>query len=348
MSSTNVQDKAKVTGTVLPNGTLGSAKSFASTFVLEFEKPIVELEHKIEEMRSLAASSGMSNFEVEIERMQKKATRMREEVFSKLTRWQKVQLARHPRRPYTLDYIERICSSFLELHGDRCFADDHAIVSGIAELEGFQLVVMGHQKGRGTKENIYRNFGMANPEGYRKAIRLLALAQKFRLPVVTFIDTPGAYPGLGAEERGQAEAIARSLYEMARLDVPIMTFVIGEGGSGGALAISVADRIFMLEYSIYSVISPEGCASILYRDAGQAPQAAEALKLTADDLLELGIIDGIIPEPAGGAHENYDEIAKRIKDRILSTLPELIGESRLKLLEARHRKYERIGYFLES
>ncbi len=241
--------------------------------------------------------------------MQKKAVRMREEVFSKLSRWQKVQLARHPRRPYTQDYLDRLCSNFLELHGDRCFADDHALISGIGEIDGKSMLIMGHQKGRGTKENIYRNFGMANPEGYRKAVRHLALAQKFKLPVVTFIDTPGAYPGLGAEERGQAEAIARSLYEMARLNVPIITFVIGEGGSGGALAISIADRIFMLEYSIYSVISPEGCASILYRDAGQAPQAAEALKLTADDLLELGIIDGIIPEPAGGAHENYDEIA---------------------------------------
>ena len=215
-------------------------------------------------------------------------------------------------------------------------------------MDGQSILIMGHQKGRGTKENIYRNFGMANPEGYRKAIRHLALAQKFKLPVVTFIDTPGAYPGLGAEERGQAEAIARSLYEMARLNVPIITFVIGEGGSGGALAISVADRIFMLEYSIYSVISPEGCASILYRDAAQAPLAAEALKLTAEDLLELGIIDGIIPEPAGGAHENYDEIAARVKERILTTLPELLETSPDKLLEARHKKYERIGFYLES
>jgi len=348
MSSAAVQDKSRGTATVSANGTSGAARGFASGFVLEFEKPIVELEHKIAEMRALAESSGMKNLSVEIDRMQKKAVKMREEVYSKLTRWQKVQLARHPRRPYTLDYIERLCSHFLELHGDRAFSDDHALVSGIGEFDGKSVLIIGNQKGRGTKENIYRNFGMANPEGYRKAIRHLALAQKFRLPVITFIDTPGAYPGLGAEERGQAEAIARSLYEMARLEVPIITFVIGEGGSGGALAISVADRIFMLEYSIYSVISPEGCASILYRDAGQAPQAAEALKLTAEDLLELGIIDGIIPEPAGGAHENYDEIAERVKGKIVNTLPELLAEPSQKLLEARHKKYERIGFFLES
>ncbi len=348
MSSSTVQDKSR-SATVSQNGTSQTVKQgFASGFVLEFEKPIVELEHKIAEMRALAESSGMGNLSVEIDRMQKKAVRMREEVFSKLSRWQKVQLARHPRRPYTQDYLDRLCSNFLELHGDRCFADDHALISGIGEIDGKSMLIMGHQKGRGTKENIYRNFGMANPEGYRKAVRHLALAQKFKLPVVTFIDTPGAYPGLGAEERGQAEAIARSLYEMARLNVPIITFVIGEGGSGGALAISIADRIFMLEYSIYSVISPEGCASILYRDAGQAPQAAEALKLTADDLLELGIIDGIIPEPAGGAHENYDEIAARVKERILMTLPELTTDFTEKLLDARHKKYERIGFYLES
>lgn len=348
MSSSAVQDKTRGVS-VSQNGASNMGKSgFASNFVLEFEKPIVELETKIAEMRALAESSGMGNLSVEIDRMQKKAVRMREEVFSKLTRWQKVQLARHPRRPYTLDYVDRLCSHFLELHGDRCFADDRALVSGIGEIDGKSLLIMGHQKGRGTKENIYRNFGMANPEGYRKAIRHLSLAQKFRIPVITFIDTPGAYPGLGAEERGQAEAIARSLYEMARLRVPVITFVIGEGGSGGALAISIADRIFMLEYSIYSVISPEGCASILYRDAAQAPQAAEALKLTADDLLELGIIDGIIPEPAGGAHENYDEIAARVKERILMTLPELSSDVSEKLLEARHKKYERIGFYLES
>jgi len=348
MSSSTVQDKSR-SATVSTNGTSQAVKSgFASGFVLEFEKPIVELENKIAEMRALAQSSGMGNLSVEIDRMQKKAVRMREEVFSKLSRWQKVQLARHPRRPYTQDYLDRLCSNFIELHGDRCFADDHALISGIGEIDGKSMLIMGHQKGRGTKENIYRNFGMANPEGYRKAIRHLALAQKFKLPVITFIDTPGAYPGLGAEERGQAEAIARSLYEMARLNVPIITFVIGEGGSGGALAISIADRIFMLEYSIYSVISPEGCASILYRDAGQAPQAAEALKLTADDLLELGIIDGIIPEPSGGAHENYDEIAARVKERILMTLPELTTDSPEKLLDARHKKYERIGFYLES
>ncbi|MCC6476880.1 acetyl-CoA carboxylase carboxyltransferase subunit alpha [bacterium] len=348
MSKTATHEAVK-SGAAHSNGTAGTVKSgFASGFVLDFEKPIVELEHKIAEMRTLAESSGMKNLGVEIDRMQKKAHRMREEVYSQLSRWQKVQLARHPRRPYTLDYIERLFSGFLELHGDRAFGDDHAIVSGIAEMDNLKMLVIGHQKGRGTKENIYRNFGMANPEGYRKSIRLLGLAEKFKLPVVTFVDTPGAYPGLGAEERGQAEAIARSLYEMARLKVPILTIVIGEGGSGGALALSIADRIFMLEYSIYSVISPEGCASILYRDAAQAPQAAESLKLTADDLLELGIIDGIIPEPKGGAHENFDETAQSIKLRLLDTLPELLREPSDQLMEARHRKYERIGYFLEA
>jgi acetyl-CoA carboxylase carboxyl transferase subunit alpha len=321
--------------------------SFAASYVLDFEKPVVELEQKISEMRGLAVGPGMESLKVEIDKLEKKAARLRKEIFTKLTRWQKVQLARHPRRPYTLDYVERICGSWLELHGDRCFADDHAIVAGLATIADERVLLIGHQKGRGTKENLYRNFAMANPEGYRKAIRLMNLAQKFNRPVITFIDTPGAYPGLGAEERGQAEAIARSLYEMARLTVPIVAIVIGEGGSGGALAISVADEIHMMEYSIYSVISPEGCASILYRDAAEAPQAAEALKLTADDLKEIGIIDGIVKEPCGGAHENFNESAERIKTLILSSLKRLKTIPTSELIAARHKKYEEIGFWLD-
>jgi acetyl-CoA carboxylase carboxyl transferase subunit alpha len=323
--------------------------SFADSYIMDFEKPIVELERKIAEMRALAASPGMKSLQVEIDRMEKKAAHMRQEVYRSLTAWQKVQIARHPRRPYTLDYVQRMCGdSFLELHGDRGFADDHAIVAGIASIGGDDIMLIGHQKGRGTKDNLYRNFGMANPEGYRKALRLMKLAAKFRRPVVTLVDTPGAYPGLGAEERGQAEAIARNIYEMARLPIPIITVVIGEGGSGGALAIAVADEVFMLEYSIYSVISPEGCASILYRDAAQAPQAAESLKLTAPDLVELKLVDGIIPEPMGGAHLDPDVSAARVKETILDSLTRLKPLTTDALLAQRHRKYERMGFWLES
>lgn len=327
--------------------TNGSRATFASTYVLDFEKPVVELERKIAEMRNLATGPGMDSLKTEIDKLEKKASKLRKEIFAKLTRWQKVQLARHPRRPYMLDYVERICDNWLELHGDRCYADDHAIVAGFATIEDEQVLLIGQQKGRGTKDNLFRNFAMAHPEGYRKAIRLMNLAQKFNRPVVTFIDTPGAYPGLGAEERGQAEAIARSLYEMARLTVPVIAIVIGEGGSGGALAISVADEIHMMEYSIYSVISPEGCASILYRDAAEAPQAAEALKLTADDLKEIGIIDNIISEPSGGAHEDFDASAVSIKSVILSSLKRLKEIPTDELIAARHKKYEEIGFWLD-
>lgn len=326
-----------------------TAKSaFANGFVLDFEKPVAELEQKISEMRALTTGSGMDGIKTEIDRLEKRAVRMRREVYSKLTRWQKVQLARHPRRPYTLDYIERICDSWMELHGDRGFSDDHAIVGGMAEIGGETVMLIGHQKGRGTKDNLYRNFAMANPEGYRKAIRLMKLAARYRRPVVTLVDTPGAYPGLGAEERGQAEAIARSLYEMAHLPTPIITIVIGEGGSGGALAISVADEIHMLEYAIYSVISPEGCASILYRDAAEAQRAAEALKLTASDLMDLKIIDGIIEEPTGGAHNDADAAAENVKKRILECLSRLKGVPLDKLIRARHGKYEKIGFWFEK
>ncbi|RPH94940.1 acetyl-CoA carboxylase carboxyltransferase subunit alpha [candidate division KSB1 bacterium] len=315
---------------------------------MDFEKPVIELERKIAEMRTLASSPGMKSLAVEIDRMEKKAAHMREEVYRNLSSWQKVQIARHPRRPYTLDYIQRICDSWIELHGDRGFADDHAVVGGMAQIDGRPVLIVGQQKGRGTKDNLFRNFAMANPEGYRKALRLMRLAAKFGRPIITLIDTPGAYPGLGAEERGQAEAIARNLYEMARLPVPVISIVIGEGGSGGALAISVADEIHMLEYAIYSVISPEGCASILYRDAGQASQAAESLKLTAKDLVDLKLVDGIIPEPSGGAHNDFDFTAQQVKERITERLKHLSRFSPSELLTARHQKYEKMGYWLEA
>jgi len=330
------------------SGGTTSRSSFADTYVMDFEKPVIELERKIAEMRTLASSPGMKSLAVEIDRMEKKAAHMREEVYRNLSSWQKVQIARHPRRPYTLDYIQRICDSWIELHGDRGFADDHAVVGGMAQIDGRPVLIVGQQKGRGTKDNLFRNFAMANPEGYRKALRLMRLAAKFGRPIITLIDTPGAYPGLGAEERGQAEAIARNLYEMARLPVPVISIVIGEGGSGGALAISVADEIHMLEYAIYSVISPEGCASILYRDAGQASQAAESLKLTAKDLVDLKLVDGIIPEPSGGAHNDFDFTAQQVKERITERLKHLSRFSPSELLTARHQKYEKMGYWLEA
>jgi acetyl-CoA carboxylase carboxyl transferase subunit alpha len=332
---------------VEPSG--GSARSgFADAFVLDFEKPVVEIERKIAEMRTLATKPGMKSLAVEIDRMERKAAHVRQEVYRNLTAWQKVQIARHPRRPYTLDYVQRICDSWIELHGDRGFADDHALVTGMAEIAGEKVMIIGHQKGRGTKDNLFRNFGMAHPEGYRKTLRLMKLAAKYKRPIITLIDTPGAYPGLGAEERGQAEAIARNLFEMAKLPVPIFAVVIGEGGSGGALAISIADEIHMLEYSIYSVISPEGCASILYRDAGLASQAAESLKLTAPDLLELKIIDGIIEEPFGGAHNDVDATAQRVRNCICERIAELKTKESAELLRARHAKYANMGFWLEN
>lgn len=314
--------------------------------ILEFERPVVELERQIDEMKSLS-SSGSVDLSDEISRLERKVEKLRSEVYSNLNRWQKVQLARHPRRPYTNDYIERICPDFMELHGDRMFRDDPSIIAGIGHIGDQSLVIIGHQKGRGTKENLYRNFGMPHPEGYRKALRIMKLGAKFNLPIVTLIDTPGAYPGLGAEERGQAEAIARNLFEMASLPVPVLTIVIGEGGSGGALAISIADRLMMLEYSIYSVISPEGCASILYRDAAQAPKAAEALKLTAQDLLKLKVIDGIIPEPLGGAHRDVDTMAETLKQEIIKQLDNLVGTPVEKLQSHRVEKYQKMGVWKE-
>jgi acetyl-CoA carboxylase carboxyl transferase subunit alpha len=314
---------------------------------LEFERPIVELETKIAELRDLASMKGM-DVSSEIESLEHQADKLRGDIYSKLTPWQRVQLARHPRRPYTLDYIGRVCEEFTELHGDRHFGDDRAIVGGMALLGGRQVMVIGHQKGRDTKENLLRNFGMPHPEGYRKALRLMQLAGKFGRPIVTFIDTPGAYPGVDAEKRGQSEAIARNLREMVRIPVPIVVVVIGEGGSGGALAIAVGDRVLMLENSIYSVISPEGCAAILWGDRAQAPRAAEALKLTAADLDELRLIDRVIEEPKGGAHRNPEAMSATLRQVLAAEIEALEATSIEVLLENRFQKYLHMGVFADA
>jgi acetyl-CoA carboxylase carboxyl transferase subunit alpha len=315
-------------------------------FALDFEKPVLDLEKKINEMREYAVSTGVDLGD-DINRLEKKAEQLRQEIYSQLTRWQHVQLARHPQRPFTMDYLERICGYFEELHGDRAFADDKAIVSGIGMIEDYSCVIIGHQKGHDTKSNLYRNFGMPHPEGYRKARRLMQMAVRFNKPIVTLIDTPGAYPGLGAEERGQAEAIARNLFEMARYPVPIVIVVIGEGASGGALGIGVGDHILMMENAWYSVISPEGCAAILWRDAAQAPAAAEAMRVTADDLLSLNIIDRIIPEPDGGAHRDPDQAAEIVKKEILKSLDQLSRTPVTELLKNRVEKFSRMGAWEE-
>jgi acetyl-CoA carboxylase carboxyl transferase subunit alpha len=315
--------------------------------ILDFEKPIAELEKKISDMKDFASGNNLK-LDGEINSLQEKMEKLRGEIYAKLTRWQKVQLARHPRRPYTLDYIELITTDFIEIHGDRYFADDKAVVGGFARIEGKPVMIVGQQKGRDTKQKLFRNFGMANPEGYRKALRLFRLAEKFNKPIVILIDTPGAFPGIGAEERGQAEAIARNLREMSLLKVPIVIVIIGEGASGGALGIGIGDRIYMLEYSWYSVISPEGCAAILWRDASKAPEAAEALKLTSDDLLDLGIIDKIIPEPPGGAHNNYQAMAVILKDEILRALAELETLPLDILLQKRLGKFRQMGVYREK
>jgi acetyl-CoA carboxylase carboxyl transferase subunit alpha len=314
---------------------------------LDFEKPILDIERKIEDLKGLAAEENPEAAE-ELQRLERKADKLRREVYAKLTRWQRVKLARHPRRPYTLDYLKLIAPNFLELHGDRRFGDDPAIVGGLAVIDDLPLVIIGHQKGRDTKENIYRNFGMAHPEGYRKALRLMRLAANYGCPIVTLVDTPGAYPGLGAEERGQSEALARNILEMAHLAVPIVTLVIGEGGSGGALAIAVGDVVMMMENAIYSVITPEGCAAILWKDSSKAEQAAEALKLTATDLLELKVIDEVIPEPLGGAHRDPEEAAKLVKDVVLRHVRALIGLPAQELLDRRLEKYLKMGVYLEE
>ncbi len=309
---------------------------------LDFEKPVLELEQRIQELKSSAESQGMDAAS-ELEDLERKAEELRREIYSNLTAFQHVQLARHPRRPYALDYIARCFQDWTELHGDRHYADDPAIVAGPAYLDGHPVMVIGQQKGRDTKENLMRRFGMPNPEGYRKALRLMQTAARFRMPVVTLVDTPGAYPGLGAEERGQAEAIAVNLREMARLPVPILTVVIGEGGSGGALAIAIADRVVMFENSIYSVISPEGCASILWRDGKKAPLAAEALRLTAGDLKGLAIVDDVLPEPLGGAHRAPEEAAETLKGAMVRELAALRKTSGSDLVAGRLEKYRRMG-----
>jgi len=314
---------------------------------LDFEKPIVELEEKIAELKALASVQDISMDE-EIRKAARKADKLREEIYAKLTPWQKVQLARHPARPYTNDYIEVMSDKFIELHGDRSYADDPAIIGGLMTMEDKKIMIIGHQKGRNTKDNIYRNFGMPNPEGYRKALRLMKLAEKFGLPVVTLIDTPGAYPGLGAEERGQFEAIARNLKEMSRLEIPVLAVVIGEGGSGGALALGVGDRILMLEYAVYSVISPEGCAAILWKDQAKVKEAADALKLTAADLQALGVIDKVVKEPPGGAHRDPSLMAGELKRVIYEELEYLGHFPPPVLIERRRQKYAGIGYFKED
>jgi len=308
-------------------------------FLLDFEKPIVELEKRIEALRGLEGVDG------EIAKLQKQAEKLRRKVYSRLTRWQTVQLARHPRRPYTLDLVPYLFTDFTELHGDRGFADDPAIVAGISRFRGRSLALVGHQKGHDTKERIRRNFGMPHPEGYRKALRIYKLAEKFGMPIVNFVDTPGADPGIGAEERGQSEAIARNLQEIAMLRTPVIVIVTGEGGSGGALAIGVGDRIYMLEHSFYSTISPEGCASILWRDSAKAPQAAEALKFTSRDNLDHGVIDAVIPEPPGGAHRDWQLAAKFIEEQISQALAELETLSPQELIAKRIEKFRRIGKF---
>jgi acetyl-CoA carboxylase carboxyl transferase subunit alpha len=311
---------------------------------LDFEKPILELQKKISDMEEFSRSENIE-LDSEIKALQSKLDKMRQSVFANLTRWQRVQLARHPKRPYTLDYINMITADFVELHGDRYFADDKAIVSGFARLDDRPILILGQQKGRDTKDKLYRNFGMANPEGYRKALRLMRMASKFKRAIVILIDTPGAYPGIGAEERGQAEAIARNLREMTNLETPIVIVIIGEGASGGALGIGLGDRVFMMENSWYSVISPEGCAAILWRDAAKAPQAAEALKLTAEDVAKLDLIDGIIPEPEGGAHTDPERAAATVKEYILKALHELDGLSPEDLIMKRIEKYRKMGVF---
>ncbi len=314
---------------------------------LEFEKSVVELEKRIEELQQAAVEDKVDNSR-EVDRLKRNAARLKMEIFSNLTPWQITQIARHPLRPYTLDYIPRIFNDFIELHGDRNFRDDPAIVGGLATFDGESVIVIGHQKGRTTKEKVFRNFGMPNPEGYRKALRLMSMAERFKKPIITFIDTPGAFPGIGAEERGQAEAIAKNLMVMSRFKVPIIVVVIGEGGSGGALAIGVGDKVLMLEYATYSVISPEGCAAILWKDGSKSDIAAKALKITASDLYSMGIIDEIVKEPLGGAHQDTDGMANTMKESIARTLKELKNLSMDELIGLRYKKYRKMGRFYES
>jgi len=318
----------------------------STKFVLEFEKPIAELENKIQEMRAYTDSTGI-DLKDDIKRLEKKTEELRTQIFSNLSRWQRVQVARHPKRPYTLDYIEHITDYWEELSGDRIFGDDHAIVAGLARIDDYSVVIIGQQKGRDTKNNLLRNFGMSNPEGYRKALRVMKMAVKFNKPIISLIDTPGAYPGIGAEERGQAEAIARNMFEMSQFPVPIICVVIGEGASGGALGIGLGDRILMMENSWYSVISPEGCAAILWRDAAKAPQAAEAMKVAPNDLMDLKVVDEIIAEPKGGAHNDPEAAAQAVKKAIIKNIKELIKLPAAKLIDKRMEKFSKMGFWQE-
>jgi acetyl-CoA carboxylase carboxyl transferase subunit alpha len=314
---------------------------------LDFEQPIAELEAKIEELRFVQDDSALDISE-EIRRLQKKSQTLTRDIYAKLSAWQVSQVARHPQRPYTLDYVQGLFTDFVELHGDRAFADDPAIVGGVARFNGEPVLVIGHQKGRDTKEKLHRNFGMPRPEGYRKALRLMRLAEKFRMPIFTFIDTPGAYPGIGAEERGQSEAIARNLYVMAELQTPIICSIVGEGGSGGALAIGVGDRTLILEYSTYSVISPEGCASILWKSADKASVAAETLGITADRLKANGLVDRIVDEPLGGAQRDWDAMFQAMRRALTDTLAELRKQPLDALLAARYQRLRAYGSFKEA
>jgi acetyl-CoA carboxylase carboxyl transferase subunit alpha len=312
---------------------------------LDFELPLLELETRIAELGAVEETSAVRE---EIARLEDRLARQRQRIYASLTAWQRTQLARHPRRPHARDFYRLLFEDFVELHGDRVYGDDHAIVGGLARFEGRSVVVVGHQKGRETREKIARNFGMPHPEGYRKALRLMQLGEKFRKPVLTLIDTPGAYPGVGAEERGQAEAIARNLRVMAGLRVPVVAVVTGEGGSGGALAIGVANRVLMLEYAVYSVISPEGCAAILWNDAAKAAEAAELMRITAPDLLRLGVIDGVVPEPPGGAHRDWEVTAARLREALRAELAGLSGKTPETLVSERYEKFRRIGVFEEE
>ena len=316
----------------------------SASYVLPFEKPVVDIVARVRELREMARSD--EGLQPELRRLEERASKLARELFAELSPWQKVQLSRHPNRPYTLDYIERIFTDFVELHGDRRFGDDAAIVAGLARFRGRSVVVVGHQKGRSTKEKVNRNFGQANPEGYRKALRLYEMANRFGLPILTLIDTAGAYPGIGAEERGQSEAIGACLAAMSRARVPIVATIIGEGGSGGALALGVANRVLVMEYGTYSVISPEGCASILWKDGAKADEAAVRLKMTAPDLLRLGVVDRVVEEPAGGAHQDHDAAARLVESAIANALDEVDALGTDACIEDRYRRFRRLGALL--
>jgi acetyl-CoA carboxylase carboxyl transferase subunit alpha len=322
-------------------------KNLAKRTFLDFEQPIAELEAKIEELRYVQSESAVDITD-EIDQLSKKSQQLTKDIYSDLTPWQVTKISRHPERPYTLDYVNALFTDFVEMHGDRHFADDQSIVGGLARFNGMPCMVLGHQKGRDTKERALRNFGMSKPEGYRKALRLMKTAEKFKLPVFTFVDTPGAYPGIDAEERGQSEAIGRNIFEMAQLEVPIITTIIGEGGSGGALAISVADQVLMLQYSVYSVISPEGCASILWKTGEKAELAAEALGITAHRLKALGLIDKIVTEPVGGAHRNHEQMAAFLKRALADALRQVVDLKPKDLLETRYQRLQSYGRFNDT